>query len=302
MCFKGGTVIRNSNYNYEYSSIRELSGLESKYIFIPKTIITNSKLGNRRVALISYLLMNKGLNDEFFFSIPSFLEWSGYKSDSHAGATNDKVLKVFESFVEIGYISCLNKKQDKNTFNKMQVNSQLIYEETQKEFALLYLDEIEKIMQYKSVNKKDTSLNNFSVLLVFSYLRNVIKRRSNELNPEERTPEGIVERKKRIPEAYNCALKDISISLGLTDRTVSKAIKILVDLKLIVMGEAYRIKNECNEYRTPYFIFANFEKRYKNELLAFGREYACAEIQQQANNINNNSLYNYNLKRIEIAV
>ena len=281
---------------YEYEPIKTLTGLEANYISIPLSLIKDDTLGNKRVALLAYLMMYKGLNSRLHFSIPSFLKWANYNSDAHKGAINEKILDLLCLLSDLGYVIFYKSTPNKTSFYELQIDSQFIHEECQYGFSLIYLDEIERIIKYKNSNVKDTYLNNFTILLVFAFLRYSIVRRKNELKPEERSPEMIKGRKERIPEAYNGTYKDIANTLGLTERIVSKSVHVLEELGLIVYAEAYRIKIESNDYRTAYTIFANTEKRYKNTLLVKGNDYAWSEIQQKTINIDKHSQYDYALK------
>jgi hypothetical protein len=136
-------------------------------------------------------------------------------------------------------------------------------------------------MDYK--NLQGNSIDNAIILLVFVYLRNKIIRRPNELKPEERTSEGIIQRRRRLPEAIGSNITTIAKELGLHKQTLSKAIDILeYDLKLIVTDRAYRIKNEDGEFRTLPTIFANAYKREDKYLLTTEDDYSRNEIEFRA--------------------
>jgi hypothetical protein len=121
---------------------------------------------------------------------------------------------------------------------------------------------------------------------VFSYLRNKISRRPNELKPEERTSDGIEKRKERLPDAYASNIIDIANELNISPKTLSRIIDILEDeLKLIVTDRAYRVKNENGEFRTLPTIFANAYKREDKYLLETGKNYARTEIELKAENM-----------------
>ena len=64
----------------------------------------------------------------------------------------------------------------------------------------------------KKKNFKDSTVNNFIILLVFAYLRHKINRRPNELKPEERTSDGIKKRRERIPDAYSSNIDNGSLN------------------------------------------------------------------------------------------
>lgn len=238
---------------------------------------------NIRVSLFVYLSQRKGLDDIVYFSVPLFLNWIGYKSDSHKGAINDKVLETLTWLEDLEYITFLEDKSvNKTSFFKIYFNTQIVHEECfTNRFAIVYLDEIERIMGFKNNNKKDNYLNCNNVLLVFAFLRRSIFRTPNKLKPEERYEDRIADRKERLVEAFNESYKNIAEALGLTERTVSKAVQVLAQLKLIVVAEAYHIKGITSDYVTPDHIFANYEKREGNLLLASGNNYAFDEIKRK---------------------
>lgn len=274
-------------YEKEYAPIAILEGSASRNIRIPKSIIVEKSMMSIRIAVFTYLTIYRGLNNRLCFSIPLFLKWVGYKSDSHSGGINDKVIETLEVLREIGYVTFLgNTPIKRSSCIEIEFNTQLLHEKCFEEsFAIMYIDEIETIMHYSNDNSQDRYLNRNTVLLVFAFLRHAIFRTPNELKPEERNPEGIAARRERCIEAYNDNYKNMAAELGLSERTVSLAVQVLVKLELIAKAEAYRIKNEDDEYRTQDIIFANMEKREGKELLAKGKEYAVAEIARKEKRI-----------------
>lgn len=271
-------------YKKEYQPIELLEGDAAIYFNVPISIIENTEMLSIRLSLFSYLSVYRGLNNRMCFSVPLFLEWAGYKSDAHRGGINDKVLDTLNEFCELGYIVYTSERPlTRSSFTEIEFNRNLVYKLGNAEgFAILYWDEVQKIMQYKNINPQDKYLNRNTILLVFAFLRQSIFRTPNELKPEEQSPDGIAERKKRCIEAYNGNYKDISATLGLSNRTVSSAVKVLVQLQLIITAEAYHVKNEDGEYRTPDIIFVNAYKREKKELLAIGESYYLDEIKRKA--------------------
>lgn len=273
------------NYNIEFEAIRDLEGFSRKYLRVPDEILLNKKMESNRVALYIYLYIHKGLNDVVNFSVPLFLSWAGFKSDTHSGGLNDRVLDTLFHLSDLGYITIIgDKKLTRTSCVEIKFNTDLVEEKCYSgdRFAIVYLDEVDSIIKYKKDNKKDTVLHSFSILLVFVYFRRCIPRRPNELKPEERFEDRIIDRRNRLPEAYNGKYIDIAAELYLGDRTVAKATEILRKLHLIALGVPYRIKNIDGEYRTPDFLFSNCQKRDKGKLLADGKEYAETEIKLKA--------------------
>lgn len=277
-------VSNNDRDKYEYDRI-ELGGLESKYIYIPLSIIVDTELDIKRVGVFSYLRIHCGLNDVVGFTVPDMVEWCGMKPNKREGKSNDKFLDVVDALNSGGYLTFLTDKS-RSSFMKCIFNTDYYYDDCSNGYAAVYLDEIDKIMSYKKKNSKDSTLNNVTILLVFAYLRNKIRRRPNELKPEERSYDGIKERRKRIPDAYDSNINDIAAELDISPKTTSKIIDILeYELNLIVTDRAYRVKNKDNEFRTLPVIFANAYKREDIYLLAFGDSYSRTEIELKANTI-----------------
>lgn len=269
---------------FEYRSPKELEGDKAHYIFVPMSLITDSELNNNRVALFAYLSIYRGLNSKVLFSVPKFIEWAGFKSNTHTGGINDKVLETLDMMNDIGYLAYCDEPSRSSLF-EIKMDMQYITEACENNFAILYIDEIEKIMAFKREMGKTSHLNSFSVSLVFAYLRRKIFRRPNELNPEEQTTDGIKSRRERCPEAYACEYKSIGTDLGLKPRVVSKSAKILERLELLVVEEAYHFKTDDGEYRTPYTMFANYEKREGRYLLDYGANYAHREMELREKDI-----------------
>lgn len=269
---------------YEYKRI-PLEEHQSKYIYIPLSIITDAELDIRRVGIFSYLRIHCGLNNMIGLTIPDVVEWCGGKSDRRTNGTNEKTLAAFDALTTRGYLTYATEKS-KSSYMKCKFDLSRYYESCSDGYAVIYLDELEKIMDYKKENLKDGTLNNTTILLVFAYLRNKIWRRPNELMPEERTSNGIKKRRERLPDAYGSNINDIADELNISSKTISKIIDILEqELELIVTDRAYRVKNENDEFRTLPTIFANAYKREDKYLLITGNDYSRNEIELKAENM-----------------
>lgn len=269
---------------YEYRRIT-LEGFDSKYIYVPLSVITDTELDIRRVAVFSYLRIHCGLNNIVNFTIPDIVEWCGGKSDRRTNGTNDKFLSTLNAFNDGGYLTYLTEKS-RSSYIKCEFNNDYYYEQCSDGFAAIYLDELEKIMNYKKANTKDSTLNNTTILLIFTFLRHKIRRRPNELKPEERYPVHIKSRRERLPDAYSGNIVDMANEIGVSSKTFSKIIDVLeYELELIVTDRAYRIKNENDEFRTLPTIFANSYKREDRYLLDVGNNYSRTEIELKAKNM-----------------
>ena len=270
------------DYKYEYTKTL-LTDSESKYIYIPLSVIVDNELDVKRVGVFSYLRIHCGLNDVIGFTASDMAEWSRMKPNKREGKTNDKFINIIDGLSDRGYLTYLTEKS-RSSYMKCKFNMEHYYEQCSNGFAVVYLDELEKIMKYKP--QQGNSISNTTLLLVFAYFRNKIRRRPNELNPEERTLEGIRKRKERIPDAFDGNISDIAKELGIHKQTLSKVIDVLEqELELIVTDRAYRVKNKNNEFRTLPTIFANAYKREDKYLLSTGDDYGRTEIELKANSI-----------------
>lgn len=272
----------NKDDTYEYVAI-PLIGMSSKYISVPASIIIDGELDTKRISIFSYLRIHCGLNDIVHLTIPDMVTWCGNKPEKGAKGINSKFLDVMDILNDRGYLTYLTEP-DRTAYMKCRFNMDYFQEEcTNNGFALLYLDEIEKIMKYKKENAKDGFLTNSVILLVFAYLRYKINRRPNKLRPEERNTEGIANRKSVFPDAYADSLLNISDELRISSKTLSKIIDILeCHLGLIVTDRAYRTKNDNDEYRTPYTIFANAYKREGKYHLDVEDDYSRIETENKS--------------------
>lgn len=271
-----------TDYKYEYDKI-PLTDLESKYIYIPLSVIMDNDLDIKRVSVFSYLRIHCGLNNLIGFTIPDIVTWCGMKPNNREGKTNDKFLSVIDGFSNTGHLTYLTKK-DKNAFIKCKFDTEYYYNQCSDGYSVVYLDELQKIMGYK--NSQRNSVDNAIILLVFAYLRNKIIRRPNELKPEERTSDGVKQRREKLSEAIGSNITTIANELGIHKQTLSKVIDVLeYDLKLIVTDRAYRIKNEDGEFRTLPTIFANSYKREDKYLLDTEEDYSRIEIELRAESL-----------------
>ena len=273
-------IVVNDKYEYSKTPLEE-----SKYIYVPLSVITDTKMDTKRVGVFSYLRIHCGLNDVIGFTVPDMVEWCGGKPERKINGTNDKFLNVIDSLKDGGYLTYLTDKS-RSSYIKCKMDIEYCYNECLNGFAAIYLDELEKIMNYKKESLKDNTVNNATILLVLAYFRNKIRRRPNELKPEERSPDGIKQRRERMPDAYDGNIGDIANELGISSKTLSKIIDVLeYELEFIVTDRAYRVKNKDDEFRTLPTIFANTYKREDKYLLMTGDNYSRTEIELKAENM-----------------
>ena len=66
------------------------------YVKIPREIIYNRDIGDKRVIIFSYLCSRRALDDTVAFSISELCHWSHLKPNYHDGKINQKYLEVLE--------------------------------------------------------------------------------------------------------------------------------------------------------------------------------------------------------------
>ena len=290
--YRNGVIIIGIPEKYEYCSYTELESISGNYFVIPAPIILNKDVSEKRISVFSFFSIRRGLDYKLLFSVGSILKWMNKQPDRHANGINNKIIEATKYLNDGGYIT-LSEEVTNTSYIDSVFNIDKITEDCSSDrFAIVYVDELQKIMNYQRSSSKDTSLNADIILLVFAYLRMKIYKRRNKLMPEEinlnnknnRTYD-IEQRKIRCPEAYDCYYYEIADILGLSSRIVSKAVTILNQIGLIYSEPLPRIKYQ-GKWRTDHTIFCNAYKREGNYLLADGVNYYLTEIENKKKKLN----------------
>lgn len=282
--------------SYEYSSPKELDHISGNYFAVPSSIILDTNMNDKRVSVFSFFSIHRGLDCSLFFSINSIVKWIGKLPNRNANGINNKIIQIIEYLRHEGYLTLFEEPTNssciESNFNLSKISEKCEHER----FAIIYVDELKKIMNYHNPNLKDSSVSNDIILLVFAYLRMKIFRRRNKLLPEEININNnnnhqydIEIRKLKSPDAYNCYYYEIANELGLSDRTVSKTVAILNELNLIYSESLPRIKyhdGKSEKWRTDHTIFCNTYKREGNCLLISGKDYYLTEIENKKKKLN----------------
>lgn len=275
---------------------KELSGIKSNLIIVPSSIVFDTTMSKERVGVFSYLYCKTTLDYKVCFSLYTIMDWLDKKVDRHfdKNTSTKNVIDIVNCFKDKGIISF----EDKFIFSKkmleVEFNKDNIINMYQGEmFAKIYVDELITIKSYVDEfntlinyeNPKDKKLDSSVVLLVFAYLRTMIPVRNNLAGALHR------------PDAYDTNYKNISDELGISERMVSKAISVLVDLGLIYerrrgLCTYCKIENgkETKGYKTKNYIFCNTYKRIKNRgktyLFAEGESYYLKEADDKEEQLN----------------
>ena len=252
--------------------------LKTGYITIPREIIENNLMGKLRVSVFSMLAIKRGIDNEILAPTKNIVAWLNKKEDRHKDGVNSNVEKTIQDLIDLGFIT----ESDDDYGLKMKTylyNNTKVYESCKLGYAVIYCDEIKKILKYEGGLITKGRYNHDVILLVFAYLRMSIPRRKNEVYLEEKDLEY---RKITYPEAYCAYFNNIAAEIGLTCEVVSTAIDVLVELGLIVCKELKRVKDDDHFY-SRFKIFANTYKRENEYLLASGKSYYETEIKNIGN-------------------
>ena len=282
--------------SYEYPSPIELDSISGRYFRMPASIILKSDMNEKRATVFSFFSIRRGLDCNLLFSVNNIVKWTGKQPNRNANGINNKIIQIIKQLTDVGYLTLSEELTNSSCIEANFDLDKISRECDNNRFAVIYLDELNKILNYQNPNSKDAFLNNDVVLLVFAYLRMIIYRRRNKLRPEDLNIDNknnhqydIEFRKLNIPDAYNCFYSDIANDLGISDRVVSKVIDILNELGLIYSEPLPRVKYNCGnkeKWRTDHTIFCNMYKREENFLLATGSDYYLNEVENKKKKLN----------------
>lgn len=230
------------------------------YVKIPREIIYNKDIGDKRVIIFSYLCSRRALDDTVAFSISELCHWSHLKPNYHDGKINQKYIEVLESLSHYGYFTdCPDFqkiiKEKKNSTDYYNISLNIEKFDTPDSFGIIYFDELEKILNFKEELKdKDIDLSRMSsayILLLLSYLRVNMNR-----NPDK-------------PLCCYRLYQKITEDIGLSERYISRIVEILdvMDIVKYQEGKRKRYEKSNGEYGfiTSPKIFADYMRYAKDE-------------------------------------
>lgn len=266
----------------EFPTPIQLDRMQSSYFVIPGNIIMNNDMNDKRCTVFSYFSIRRGLDDYILYTVNDIVEWTNRTPNRHKNGINTKFIESIEHMSKRGMIHTLNKPNH-TSLSKACIHMDVISNECKENrFATVYIDELNKILNYENPNPKDSFFNVDIILLVFSYLRMMIPKRKNKFMPEDNR--NIDERRMKFPDAYDCYQNDIANDLNISQKSVSKAIDALKEIGLIYHEELPRVQRD-GKWHTSSTIFCNFYKRESGMLLAEGKRYYMEEIKNKKNKL-----------------
>lgn len=222
------------------------------YVKIPKEIIYDKDLTEKRVIIFSYLCARRSLDDTVAFSTTELCRWSNLKPNYRDGKINQKYYEVLLLLSHYGYFTdcpdfekCLKENTNSVKYQQVQLNIEKF--DVPDKFGIIYFDELDKILNFKDeLVGADIDLTRMSsayILLLLSYIRVNLNR---------------IEDKPLCCYRY---FKTISEDIGLSERYVGRIVDILDALKIIKcqpMKREQYIKDGKTKYHTTPKIFANY--------------------------------------------
>lgn len=237
----------------------------TNYVKMPREIIYNKELGDKRVIIFSYLCARRALDDTAAFSISELCHWSYLKPNYHDGKINHKYLDVLGLLSHYGYFeTCPNfeklakEKKNSTDYYNIKINTEKF--DIIDNFGIIYFDELEKILNFKEelkgikVNDNEIDLTRMSsayILLLLSYLRVNMNR-----NPDK-------------PLCCYRLYQKITEDIGLSERYISRIVEILAVMNIIKSQEGKRIRYKKQEdkygFLTTPKVFADYKHYIKDE-------------------------------------
>ena len=266
--------------------VDQVGDILPNYVKIPREIIYNKDIGDKRVIIFSYLCSRRALDDTVAFSISELCHWSHLKPNYHDGKINQKYLEVLELLSHQGYFAyCPDfqklAKEKKNSTDYYNIKLNIEKFDIPDSFGIIYFNELERILNFKEeLEDIDIDLSRMSsayILLFLSYLRVNMNRNSEK------------------PLGCYRLYQKISEDIGLSERYISRIVEILDVMNIIKYqeGKRKRYKKSNGEYGfiTSPKVFADY-RRYikdKNGNVVIDTEYDCkSEITKQIEILNMN--------------
>jgi len=230
------------------------------YVKIPREIIYDKELGDKRVIIFSYLCSRRALDDTVAFSISELCHWSHLKPNYHDGKINQKYLEVLELLSHYGYFECCPDfvklaKEKKNSTDYYNIKINIERFDISDNFGIIYFDELEQILDFKEELKDIgidlTRMSSAYILLLLAYLRVNMNR-----NPEN-------------PLCCYRLYQKISKDIGLSERYIARIVEILDVMDIVKNKEGKRIRyikpNGKYGFITSPKIFADYKHYVKDE-------------------------------------
>lgn len=195
------------------------------FIMIPRSLIYNRDLGDKRVLVYSSIVFSRWSGKD----IGELITYSKHSISRKA----DSIMQQYEGLVD-SLISEHYFKKNKYSLKPIQKNDC---------FGIIYYAEFNSILNYRVESMQyGHRINHAHLLLLLAHIRLCTIRQPG------------------VPLFYSNLLSRISESIGISVRNISKCLKILEELNIIHGEELPRYKDNKNHWHSNVRIFIDMKK------------------------------------------
>ena len=219
----------------------------NEYIRIPYEIISKGVFNNECLMTYIYLQYRKNIIDEIEFTKKSFYTFMGVKKPE-VRMRLDLILDEILNNLTSNPINISDLRLNDIVICKLTniATDNDNYEES-KEFAKIYFDEIDSIIEHEK--KSELSVSAKKIFLFLSYHRLKMIKRNGALI-------------ETAPEISYFRINDLSEQLNISTRTISRILKILTEIKIIKTAQTKTFKIPDTTYFIKgYIVVADFYSR-----------------------------------------
>lgn len=203
-----------------------------KFIKIPRSLIYDKELGDKRIVVYSSILFTCW--DSKKCDINKLIDDCCYVRGRVYGGMEHQFEEMIACFNKKKYISINKSLSDSFSFN---------IESPKNSFGIIYEFEYRRIFDYRIAAKKDSKrINHAHLLLLLSYIR---------LNMEKQPGK---------PVMHFSMIGTISKNIGISVRSITVTLRILEELSIIHSEELPRYKDKNGNWHSNVRIFVNMEQ------------------------------------------
>ena len=299
---KNDSKMKSEETKKKLENYPELQENEKRFIRVPKKIIFDGEyeydkyndvvcdesgepiwnslgLGKRRLGVFLFLFCKMSYDMEIFISLKLLCRWLHKELNTHkTSAVTQDLIRLFGEYEKMGFVDIGEEvkttKIIDGKINKSKLDDMCNGKDR---FAILYIDEIKKILNYDG----EVQLDKIYVLLVFAYFRLVIPCQGDFYGAAE------------IAEAFDIHYRQIEDELKLSERVISNAVAILIELGILyerrrspMIKYFYEGNKKIKKHIPRTSIFCNVYKRKDGRLIGYGEDYYEEEIRKKIELLN----------------
>lgn len=202
-----------------------------EFITIPRSLIQNQDLGDKRIITYSSILFSGWTGD----SLEDLLSYSRYSACRDKSGVRNQYKLLVDQLVLNHYFSYGDRG--------------MVYIKSDEPFGIIYRSEFGRIIQERDRSRSSGKrMNHAHLLLLLAYIR---------LRQTHRPG---------MPEIYSDLLTRISDYIGLSVRSISTGLKILEQLNIIYNEELPRYLDEEGHWHSNVRIFVNMELNGRSDV------------------------------------